>query len=151
QVAAALPGGDPLAAALAAGETPSPEVVAAAPTEGALKPVIAVGLFAGFLVLLAVSCWFTRYGHLYRVAPLNQSPELPRARAHEVIAHLGYGGDPVLDSTDGLTIKTDYLNYIAAHDNSPNRWDRLRTEKPGPYRFWYRDSPRYFDEENGEV
>jgi hypothetical protein len=29
-VAAALPGGDPLAAALAAGETPSPELVAAA-------------------------------------------------------------------------------------------------------------------------
>ena len=31
-VAAALPGGDPLAAALAAGETPSPEMVAAAGT-----------------------------------------------------------------------------------------------------------------------
>ena len=31
QVAAALPGGDPIAAALAAGETPSPEMVAAAP------------------------------------------------------------------------------------------------------------------------
>jgi len=29
-VAAALPGGDPLAAALAAGETPSPQMVAAA-------------------------------------------------------------------------------------------------------------------------
>jgi len=35
QVAAALPRGDPLAAALAAGETPSPEMVAAAgATEG---------------------------------------------------------------------------------------------------------------------
>jgi len=35
QVAAALPGGDPLAAALAAGETPSPQMVAAAgSTEG---------------------------------------------------------------------------------------------------------------------
>src|SRR5215813_5021725 len=61
QVAAALPGGDPLAAALAAGETPSPEMVAAAPTEGALRPAIAIGLFVGFLVLLAASCWFTRY------------------------------------------------------------------------------------------
>ena len=36
QIAAALPGGDPLAAALAAGETPSPEMVAAAPKEGVL-------------------------------------------------------------------------------------------------------------------
>src|SRR5882672_6594149 len=46
QVAAALPGGDPIAAALAAGETPSPEMVAAAPTEGVLKPAIALGLLA---------------------------------------------------------------------------------------------------------
>jgi serine/threonine-protein kinase len=150
QVAAALPGGDPLAAALAAGETPSPEMVAAAPTEGALKPAIAIGLFAGFLLLLAGSLWLTRYNHLYRLAPLNQPPEVLRARAHEVIAHLGYS-DPVIDSADGFIVKRDYLDYIAAHDNSANRWDKLRTDKPGPYRFWYRDSPRYFDTEGGEV
>jgi serine/threonine-protein kinase len=36
QVAAALPGGDPLAAAIAAGETPSPELVAASGEEGTL-------------------------------------------------------------------------------------------------------------------
>src|SRR4029434_2140370 len=34
-VAAALPGGDPLAAALAAGETPAPEVIAAGRAAGA--------------------------------------------------------------------------------------------------------------------
>jgi len=150
QVAAALPGGDPLAAALAAGETPSPEMVAAAPAEGALKPAIAIGLFAGFLLLLAASCWLTRYGHLYRLTPLNQPPEVLRARAHEVIAHVGYG-EPALDSADGFTVKADYLDYIAANDNSPTRWDKLRTDKPGPYRFWYRDSPRYFDTDDGEV
>jgi len=149
EVLLALPGGDPLAAALAAGETPSPEMVAAAPTEGALKPAVAIGLFAGFLLLLAASCWLTKFGHLYRLAPLNQSPEVLRARAKEVIARLGYGGDPVIDSADGFTVKGDYLRYITDHDNSPNRWDSLRTDKP--YRFWYRDSPRYFDTENGEV
>src|SRR5262249_16659417 len=53
QVAAALPGGDPLAAALAAGETPSPEMVAAAATEGALKPATALSLFGATLVILA--------------------------------------------------------------------------------------------------
>jgi len=37
-VAAALPGGDPLAAALAAGETPSPEMVAAAGEKEGLSP-----------------------------------------------------------------------------------------------------------------
>src|SRR4051812_45519718 len=39
-VAAALPGGDPLAAALAAGETPSPEMVAAAGARSAFSPAI---------------------------------------------------------------------------------------------------------------
>src|SRR5438094_6989704 len=46
QVAAALPGGDPLAAALAAGETPSPEMVAAAGETEGLQPRLAVSLLA---------------------------------------------------------------------------------------------------------
>ncbi len=45
-VSAALPGGDPLAAALAAGETPSPQVVAAA-GETAGMPVRAALLAVG--------------------------------------------------------------------------------------------------------
>src|SRR5260370_2952575 len=46
QVAAALPGGDPLAAALAAGETPSPQMVAAAGSTEGMKPRLALGLLA---------------------------------------------------------------------------------------------------------
>jgi hypothetical protein len=41
QVAAAFPGGDPLAAALAAGETPSPEMVAASGETEGLRPAVA--------------------------------------------------------------------------------------------------------------
>ncbi len=52
-VAAALPGGDPLAAALAAGETPSPEMVAAAGPTSALKPAAALTGLAVTLVCLA--------------------------------------------------------------------------------------------------
>jgi serine/threonine-protein kinase len=150
QVAAALPGGDPLAAALAAGETPSPEMVAAAPTEGVLKPAIALSLFAVFVVCLAASCWAMKYGSLYSLAPLNQSPEVLRARSREVISRLGYN-DAVLDSADGFFVKTDYLTYTAATDGSANRWDKLRTEKPVLYRFWYRESPRYLDTDYGFV
>jgi len=144
QVAAALPGGDPLAAALAAGETPSPEMVAAAPMEGALKPAVAIGLFAAFLVLLAISCWLTKYGAVYRLTPLNRSPEVLRAQAHDVIRKLGYNDAPI-DSADGFVFRQDYLRYLGGQDQSGRRWDKLRTESPGPYRFWYRDSPRYFD------
>src|SRR5437588_12041154 len=45
-VAAALPGGDPLAAALAAGETPSPQMVAAAGDVEGLAPRIALPCIA---------------------------------------------------------------------------------------------------------
>src|SRR3984893_6449654 len=56
QVAAALPGGDPLAAALAAGETPSPEMVAASGAKEGLAPKIAAGMLAAVAVglLLAI-------------------------------------------------------------------------------------------------
>ena len=54
-VAAALPGGDPLAAALAAGETPSPDVLAAAGESEALGVGWGVALvsfvIAGLLVV----------------------------------------------------------------------------------------------------
>jgi serine/threonine protein kinase len=142
QVAAALPGGDPLAAALAAGETPSPEMVAAAPTEGVLKPPIAIALLSVAVVLLALSCWITKYAMAYRLAPINESPEVLRARSRDLIKKIGYHETP-LDSADGIVLKESYLSYISSHDNSPNRWDKL-AEPPGPYRFWYRQSPRYF-------
>jgi len=144
QVAAALPGGDPIAAALAAGETPSPEMVAAAPMEGALKPAIGLGLLVVFAGLLALSCWLTGYTSVYRMTPLDQSPEVLRARAQDVVKKLGYTAQPV-DSADGVILREDYLRYISDHDQSPTRWSRLRTEGPGAYRFWYRQNPRYFD------
>jgi hypothetical protein len=53
-VLGALPGGDPLAAALAAGETPSPELVANARVEGSVKPAVAI---ACVLFVVAMFGW----------------------------------------------------------------------------------------------
>ncbi len=144
QVAAALPGGDPIAAALAAGETPSPEMVAAAPKEGALKPAIAGVLLVAFLAVMALCCWMTKYTAVFRMASLDQSPEVLRARAREMIKQLGYVEQPA-DTADGFVLKEEYLHYIAAHDQSRTRWNKLREAGPGPYRYWYRQSPRYFE------
>src|SRR5687768_18605973 len=76
QVAAALPGGDPIAAALAAGETPSPEMVAAAPKAGALRPPLALASLAGVVACLLwifLSSFATR-GE--RNIPLEKPPEV---------------------------------------------------------------------------
>src|SRR5215213_1841402 len=144
QVAAALPGGDPIAAALAAGETPSPEMVAAAPKHGILSPHVAGGLLAAFLLLLGLGSWLTKYTAIYRLSPLGDSPEVLRARARDLVKSLGYSEPPV-DYADGFVLKDDYLEYIANNDSSPQRWEKMRNIAPGPYRFWYRQSPRYFE------
>jgi serine/threonine-protein kinase len=144
QVAAALPGGDPIAAALAAGETPSPEMVAAAPKHGILSPVVAGSLLAAFLLLLSLGSWLTKYTAVYRLAPFGDSPEVLRARARDVVKSLGYT-EPAVDYADGFVLQRDYLEYIANNDSSPQRWSRMQNIAPGPYRYWYRQSPRYFE------
>src|SRR5262249_20521654 len=75
QVAAALPGGDPLAAAIAAGETPSPEMVAAAGEEGALSPAKAWAMLGATFVALAGLLGLARFSMDQGLAPFPKSPE----------------------------------------------------------------------------
>lgn len=148
QIAAALPGGDPLAAALAAGETPSPEMVAAAPKQGGLKPAIAISLLAAVIVLMAAISFLSSRRTLYRKVPLNKSPEVLRDRATELVKKFGYTS-PAGDSAYGMGIDRDYLEYIHIVDQSPSRWDRLGSGQPAAIYFWYRQSPRPFDVTTG--
>ncbi|HEV2913190.1 MAG TPA: protein kinase [Pyrinomonadaceae bacterium] len=142
QVAAALPGGDPLAAALAAGETPSPEMVAAAPKEGALRPAVALALLASVFGLFALVSFLSGRVALYRMVPLEKSPEVLRERAREVAKKLGYTNPPT-DTAYGIYPDRGYLNYVQEHDASRTRWDKLRSGQPPALLFWYRQSPRY--------
>ena len=144
QVAAALPGGDPLAAALAAGETPSPEMVAAAPKEGALRPAVAVSLLASLLILLGLACFLSKYVAMYRLVPLDKSPEVLRDRAAELVKRLGHDAEPA-DSAYGMGIDRGYLRHVKSTDTSASRWERLRTGQPAALYFWYRQSPQPFD------
>ena len=144
KVAAALPGGDPLAAALAAGETPSPEMVAAAPKQGGLKPAVAVSLLASVLILIGVICFLSRYTTLYRKVPLNRSPEVLRDRSTELLKKFGYT-IPAGDSAYGMGIDRGYVFHIHDNDPSPDRWTRLSSGQPAAIYFWYRQSPQPFD------
>src|SRR5689334_18277791 len=148
QVAAALPGGDPLAAALAAGETPSPEMVAAAQKQGALKPAVASALLGSVLVLFAIVCVFSRDTMLQRQLPLEKSPEVLRERATEIVKKFGYTAAPA-DSIYGIGTDERYLAYIHDTDQSAARWQRLSNARPTAFYFWYRQSPRPFDVSNG--
>src|SRR5262249_44684606 len=79
--AAALPGGDPLAAALAAGETPSPEMLVAAGQGTGLSPKVGGPLFALLVAGLAASCYLTIHRSGLDLAAPRYSPEVLRERA----------------------------------------------------------------------
>lgn len=141
QVAAALPGGDPLAAALAAGETPSPEMVAAAGSSEGIKPQLGLALVATVLVGLVAQMFLADRYRIQNVTPLDKPPDALLARSEEIIQQLGFT-EPSADSTYGLLTDFDYLNYIQQHDKSAARWQRLSSDRPPTIVFWYRQSPR---------
>ena len=139
-VAAALPGGDPLAAALAAGETPSPEMVAAAHIEGTLAPAIALPLLAAVVIGLALVVFLSGKVMLHRLVPLSKPPEVLEDHARSIISKLGYG-DRLPDSAWGFMRADDYLDYIRRTDPSLSRWRKLETGQPAAYVYWFRGSP----------
>ena len=113
QVAAALPGGDPLAAAVAAGETPSPEMVAAAGQTGALAPSQARGLLLALAAGIALAVFLTPRANVASFVPLEKSPEVLRERARGVLQGAGLGR--AADS--GSWFRTDgaFLEWAQAH------------------------------------
>jgi Protein kinase domain/zinc-ribbon domain len=141
QVAAALPGGDPLAAALAAGETPSPEMVAAAGATEGMNPRLAMGLLATVFIGLIVYMFASDVTKVQNLTPMDKPPEVLLARAQEIIQQLGYSDIPG-DAAYGFAPQGEYLTYIQDHDKTPTRWKRLASDRPAPLLFWYRQSPR---------
>ncbi len=140
-VAAALPGGDPLAAALAAGETPSPAMVAAAGAEEALSARIVTAAIATVAIGLAVLPLINDRALMLRaVSPLKPVDVLVD-RAQTIRRTLGYAETPH-DEYFRFAVDRDYLGYIERTDRSPGRWARLRGGRPAAVTFWYRSSPR---------
>jgi serine/threonine protein kinase len=138
-VAAALPGGDPLAAALAAGETPSPQLVAASGESAGLRPRAAVICLAGVLVGLALVVLLAMHFNALDKMGLDLTPDVLTQKSHEIIATLGYAGRPT-DSADGLENDGDFQDYVEKNDKPP-QWSSILTARPSLLRYWYRQSP----------
>jgi Protein kinase domain len=140
QVAAALPGGDPLQAALAAGETPSPEMVAAAGSHDAMRPAaalpLAVATIAVIVFVALVARQFTVVGRMAGDA----SPEVLAFRAREMLAALGYP-DRGRDRAAGFERDLAYLDWDRANRPPNGRMERLAIGRPAALQFWYRESP----------
>jgi serine/threonine-protein kinase len=137
-LATALPRGEALAAALAAGRTPSPDMVAAARRE-TLRPVGAALLAATLVAGVLVVGLFNR-SLIPNLAP-TLSPPVLAARAHNIIRSLGYTRPPAdsaywftWDSSYGEQVHDRSAPFHLADDGSPYR-------TAADLRFVYRESP----------
>jgi len=141
-VAAALPGGDPLAAALAAGETPSPQMVAAAGETTGLAPRYALLCLAIAIVGLVFTSYFNiRTSGLEQLHP-ELSPEVLNHKAREIVQKLGYNDRP-LDRAGYFNGDLDFLNYVQKNDKPQPQWNQVLSGRSPFYYYWYRQSPHY--------
>jgi len=138
-VAAAMPGGDPLAAALAAGETPSPQMVAAAGESVGLRARTAVICLAAVLLGLSLATYFSIHYSALEKMRLEQTPEVLTQKSREIIARLGYEGRPA-DSAFSLRDDNDFQDYVEKNDKPPH-WDAVLAARPSLLQYWYRQSP----------
>ncbi|MFN8588968.1 MAG: serine/threonine-protein kinase [Candidatus Eisenbacteria bacterium] len=133
-VLGALPGGDPLAAAMAAGETPSPELVANAAERGGLSPLHALAL----LVVLAgaLAGLGAMLGPEFR--PLKQPAAKLEVRAEEVLRKTG-AFDELPAHTAGTFSQNDaYLEHLMKEK-------RARAGEYGTAFYWQRWAPRLIE------
>jgi serine/threonine-protein kinase len=150
-VSASLPGGDPLAAALARGVTPTPDMVAASQQKEGLEPWTAAGCFTAVLLLLAIFALLFNRGFIVHFAPVEIPAEALAFRAQQVLSELGYrepskstayGFDQV-DTSLGLSSLGTYMVYLDRH-RSLDRTKLLATQRPAVIGFWYRESQEAF-------
>jgi hypothetical protein len=139
-IAASLPGADPLAAALAAGETPSPELLVAAGESEAMPVRRALALALACVAVVVAALGPLTGGSVAGVASLPLARDVLADRAEQILRKLG-DATQVADRALGLAVDRDYLRW--AERTGPNNWwDGIRNGRPSPITFWYRTSPK---------
>jgi serine/threonine-protein kinase len=139
-LAASLPGADPLADSLAAGETPSPELVAASGSTEAIErkrtiPAL-VGIFAGLALAAAVLPRLQGVNFL----PLENPPEVLTSRARDILRDLGF--ERGADWSAGFTQVNQNARYARRKITDLAMWAEEYKNPPWSLEFWYRESPQ---------
>jgi hypothetical protein len=140
EVLRVLPGGDPLAAALAAGETPSPAMVAASGGEGALERGPAWMLLGSVIAGIALVVALTQVSSALALAPMPLSPVALSVRAQEIVKKVGYTERPA-DSSGRFHRNDEFMDNRAKNLASPLAWRTLRDAPQSHQYFIYRQSP----------
>jgi serine/threonine-protein kinase len=139
-VAAALPGGDPLAAAIALGQTPSPRAVAAAAQDGSLSRRVSSLLLAGALLGMALAAVLADRSSWYRSLPLDRPPEVLAQRARDILAGLGYTMPLRGDIAAGF-LPSDYVGHLRDIRQTSIPRTALTGNGPPVILYWFRSGP----------
>jgi serine/threonine-protein kinase len=137
-VAATLPGGDPLAAALAAGETPSPELVANAGKVEGLPLRYSIPCLAVIVVCLFGTVAYAARHYAAMYDPGALAPDVLAHRAREIAASFGYPDRPA-DSLVWVENRGDLVEYLNRQP-APRPWSAWFAAE-SPLRGVYRESP----------
>jgi predicted Ser/Thr protein kinase len=137
-VAAALPGGDPLAEALAAGEMPSPELVAASGKVEGLDRKYSIPLLVVTIACLLGSVPIRMQTTAILHAPLDIPPEALRHKAREIAASFGYTAKPA-DFATWIDKRGRMISGMAELPE-PRKWDEWLASE-SPIYAWVRESP----------
>jgi len=140
-VAAALPGGDPLAAALAAGETPSPEMVAAAGPEGALRPGIAIACLLAVVLGFPLTVFMGDRSSIYSKLPFVKSFAALQENASEIARRLGYE-EPPADTSASYGFNFDEYFHQFSEGGAEGVSEALAQTGQYFVSFRYRQAPR---------
>jgi hypothetical protein len=139
-VLAALSGGDPMMAALAAGQTPSPQMVAASSVRGALRPAIAWACAAAVAVSLGV--WVTVAGRTSLVE--RAAPHLPPAalatKAREALKELDLGSHWTGEAY-GYEYDDDAIRFASIKGGDARGIETRAAAEDQFITFWFRASP----------
>jgi serine/threonine-protein kinase len=144
-----LPGGDRLAAAIEAGETPSPEMVAShGNTEGLARRYSVPCLLLVVLVLFGSTLINQRREAILH-AGLEDSPDVLAHLSRQAAASLGYPTKPA-DSAIWIEARTELVRYLRAFHKPQQMEEWLAAE--APIQSVYRESPQpLYASPNGSV
>jgi serine/threonine-protein kinase len=137
-VSAGLPGGDPLAAALAAGETPSPQMVAAAGEGEGLRLRLALPVFVAVLAGIALSYAMAQASNPLQEMDLEYTADVLVQKARDATREIGYPDRPV-DEAYGFYWDTSQIEHHGAGQQR-RPWREIVKQRPAPLVFWYRRS-----------
>jgi serine/threonine-protein kinase len=139
ELLAMLPGGDPLAAALAAGETPSPELLAAVSAGPRFRSTTAKICLGASIVGLVVAVALAGGTTLFAQARLAKPPEVLDEIARRIVAMLG-GSPGMQDATGCFFINPRLLDSPGEFSISPDTHLRETTSSSPSvfyeYRLW---------------